>query len=175
MAKRGRPPGSGNKGKKAAGQKASGAPKAKATKPVDETPEGISKTVQMISKGKLNSLLTELDDLKTQADRKVGAIRERIGQAKEKDHVHVKALAFLRNIRKMEAEEAALFRDTIALYMDHSGETERLDAVPEFNFVSGGRAVERAEPEDDPAEEEANKKVVPIKGRETAEKAGEAA
>jgi hypothetical protein len=168
--KRGRPVGA--KGKKE--------PKAKAVKPAKQkkmvaAPETEAATisVQVITAPKLKALLASLRTASEHAATASGTLRQIIGDAVEHDHVDKWALGVVRALERLEPEKAALRWDVLGLYMERAGMLDRLAAVPEFNFVSGGKPVER--PAAEPAvDEQAEDNVVQMPARDVAEQAGAA-
>ncbi len=88
--------------------------------------------LETISPAKLKSLMIELTEMAARKDRVVGAIRERIGDAVENDHLNKEVFALLRKLDKKEPEELAVFLDTLEAYLDASGLMDRAESVMEL-------------------------------------------
>ena len=90
--------------------------------------------VHLISKAMLKKLLKDGGKIKEEVDGLVGELREMIGNAKEKHHLHTKAFALLKTFHKLSPEKAADLYDTFQAYMDMAGEMKRIESVDKLPF-----------------------------------------
>lgn len=110
-----------------------------------------SDTLVLISAQALKSLLKADDNLKGKIDELTGELREEIGNAVEKKHLHKKAYATLKAISRIKSnEELSNYWHTLLAYMDMAGVMARIDSVSEL-------PLDGEEPEDE--EETAGDKV----------------
>lgn len=64
----------------------------------------------------------------------VGSLREKIGNAVEKKHLHKGAFATIRKLDKMEPEQVAAWLDHFNHYLDVSGIQKRADDAPALDL-----------------------------------------
>jgi hypothetical protein len=90
--------------------------------------------VLMISEAMLKKLLKDGRVAQAEVDGLVGNIREQIGNAVEKHHLHKGAFALIKKFDKMEAEPLAALWDTMLAYMDMTGLMKRIESVEKLPF-----------------------------------------
>jgi hypothetical protein len=97
-------------------------------------------TTEHISENKLKSLLRDSRAAYRDTRSIAGTLGESIAQAVEHNHLHRKAFAAVRAEDRMEPDKLAEYYDTLELYRDMCGLTERAKSAPKFpHIIEGGR------------------------------------
>ncbi len=105
-------------------------PKAKTRAPAAAASPATNKTLVMITERQLKSLLGEDDNYKGRIDGLVGELRETIGNAVEKKHLHKGAYALVKKFHRMKSnEQLSDLWHTVLAYMDMAGIMARIDSV----------------------------------------------
>lgn len=107
-----------------------------------------SETIQLISKGKLEALMRACRSGSKDVASINGTIREKIGYAKEHDHLHTGALAIVRKFDKMEPEALADLDAHLEHYKEVLGLNARIAQVQRLSFGPG------KEPDDEEGDDE---------------------
>lgn len=101
---------------------------------------------QLTPEGDLVKLLKACKGHEKNIAEYVGSLREKIGYAVEKKHLHKKAFGWIRQLDKMESEDVAALLDHFNHYLDVSGIQKRADDAPALDLEAK---------EDDAEEDEA--------------------
>lgn len=91
----------------------------------------------IISQGKLRSLMAAARSATKDIASVNGTIRERIGNAKEHDHLHTGVFSLIRKLDRMEPEDLAEYLQTMVVYLDSSGLNDRAAKVVRMEFGPG--------------------------------------
>ena len=97
-----------------------------------------SEAEPQIGQKKLRSLLKAATDADKDQREIAGGINGRIADAVENDHLHKKAFSEIRKRARMTPEKLADYVDTLELYMDMSGLTERAKSAPRLHPKPAG-------------------------------------
>jgi hypothetical protein len=127
----------GSKDKKAA-------PKTEAAKPSDVT--------TLISAKELKTLLKRDIDIRDEIGELVGALREKIAYAVEKNHLDKDAFALVKKFKKWKPEKLAAVWPVLLVYMEMVGLMQEIDSVQSLPF-EGDAEADGAEAESAPAPE----------------------
>lgn len=94
-----------------------------------EKPKPSTQVSVLINEKQLNVLLKNCKSIGTQTAELTGSLREKIGYAVDKQGLHKKAFATIRQLDKMEPEKLLEYWTHLQAYMDMSGVKERMDSV----------------------------------------------
>ncbi len=112
----------------------------------DSTPTHAQVSV-LINANQLTSLLKANRSISKQTAELTGSLREKIAYAKEKQGLHPKAFAIIKQIDKMEPEAALEMWTHLEAYLDMSGMKKKMDSVMRMDLGDegpGGEAVDLA-------------------------------
>lgn len=148
---RGRPPGSKNTAKASA--KKPGRQKKAAAAAEPEAAKEAAAPVQravMPSQNLIRKLVKDASALANQANSTTGEIRQMIGDAKEKHHLHTAAFAIARRLHRLKDDPARLrrFLDHLDYYIEALGLDDVAGAAPELELdgsADDGEAAEEAQ------------------------------
>lgn len=104
---------------------------------------------QLTPEKDLNNLLRQCKGHEKNIAEYVGSLREKIGNAKEKKHLHTGAFAVVRRLDKMEPEKVAEFLDHFNHYLDVSGIQQRADDAPALDLEGDAGAGDGGEQTED--------------------------
>lgn len=146
MFKRGRSPGSTNKGAKVKGKggrppKGAKSAKAPSTPQVAAPKPSATQARQAINKTVLQNILETDKRVKNRQSQLAGELGQEIAAAVKRFGTNRKALNLIRQLNRMEAEDVALFLDDFDHMLDISGIEDRADAVQRLPLAGGENAV----------------------------------
>lgn len=151
-----------------------GAGKSRARKPAAAKAADPKKIVRQLTPEKdLNSLLRVCKNHEKNIGELVGSLREKIGYAVEKHHLHKRAFGMIRSLNRLEAPQLAAFFDHFDHYCDVSGLRERAESAPSLDLGDKPGEGDKTEEEDyfteimpeRPAKDAGDGKVTTLKGR----------
>lgn len=107
-----------------------------------------SEVIEVISEKKLKALLNQARSSTKDIASITGEMREKIGYAKEHDHLHTGAFGLTRRLDRMEPEKLADFMDHFDHYFNVSGLAKRREQAQRLNFGPGDAESEEGDEDD---------------------------